>query len=195
MPFDFGPLVLHKHVGESDPPSEYNELSEHDKLEVLQISPHQFRIKPNKTLSANSTASGLYAPGQVRTEICNFGSLFPFSSEADVNEVIAAATLDILRHQDGESMPKVAYRAGPSGGRGVLLRLEPLHQRAVDMTWGMWRSALDDIMGYFDIEGKVPIDFFITYSMVPSALLIGGGSLLHDLRGEGDEGLVTEDVA
>ena len=195
MPFDFGTLVLDKHVREFHTSSEHNELSEHDKLEVLQISLHQFRTKPNEILSANSTASGLYAPGQVRTKIWNFGSLFQFSNVADVNEVIAAATLDILRHGDGETMSELAYRAGPGGGRGVLLRLEPLHQEAVNMTWGMWRSALGDITGYYDKVGKVPIDFSITYSIGLRDLLIGDGSLVHDLCGGGDEGLVMEQVA
>ncbi len=162
---------------------------------MLQISPHQFRIKPNQNLSANSTASGLYAPGQVRTEIFNFGSLFHFSSEADVNAVIAAATLEILRHGDGELMSKVAYQSGPGGGRGVILKLEPVHQRAANMTWEMWDSALMDITGYYDREGKVPIDFYVLFSEGPTSVTIGWGCLVHDLWREGDEGSVMEEVA
>ena len=186
MPIDFELLVLHKHVGESHTPSEWDELSECDRIEVLQVSPNQFRTKPNKTLSAESTASNLYAPGNIRTQICSFGSLFNFSIEADVDEVIFTATLDIFNHAEDEAMPKVAYRAGPGGGQGVVLELEPL-QGLVDLTWGMWRSALMDITNYYAREGKVPIDFYINYLVGLRAISIGSGSLVHDLWGEGDE--------
>ena len=153
---------------------------------MLQVSSHQFRTKPNKTLSAYSTASGLYALGNIRTQICSFGSLFNFSSDADVDEVIFAATLDILHHIEDESVPRVAYHAGPGGGQGVVLKLEPI-DGAVNLTWGMWRSALMDIMDYYAREGKVPIDFYINYLIELRAILIGGGSLVHDLWYEGDE--------
>ncbi len=138
-------------------------------------------------ISDSLSFTSTLANRQVRIEICNFGGLFQFSSEADVDEVIAAALLDIFHHGEDEMMSKVAYRAGPGGGKGVLLKLEPLHQGAVDMTWGMWRSALADIMGYYDREGKVPIDFSVTFVTGSSALLIGGGSLVHDLWREGEK--------
>ena len=195
MPFDFGPLVLHKHLCESHTPSEQNELSRDEEIEVLQISLHQFKTKSDKPLSANFTASGLYRRGQVQTEICDFGGLIHFDTEADVNKVIAAATLDIIHHSDGEMMSKVAYRAGPSGGKGVLLKLEPFHQQAANMTWGMWRSALADITGYYDREGLKPIDFYVTLLTGQTMLMIGAGSLVHDLWHEGDKGLVMEEVA
>ena len=165
---------------------EHNERSEHNNIKVLQTSPHQFRAKPNKTLSANFTASGVYAPEQIRTEICNFGSLFQFSSEEDVDEVIAAANIDTLHHAENETMPKVAYHAGPGGGQGVILKLEPLPE-TVSLTWGMWHSVLAEITKYYDREGKMPIDFLITYIIESGALLIGAGSLVHDLWGKGDE--------
>ena len=162
---------------------------------MLQISPHQFKTKSNKPLSANFTASGLYERGRIQTEIRDFGGLFHFETEADVNEVIAAATLDILRHGDGDMMSKVAYHAGPGGGAGVVLKLEPFHQRAAGMTWGMWRSALVDIEEYYDREGLTPIDFYVTLLTGQTTLMIGGGSLVHNLWHEGDKGLVMEEVA
>ena len=191
MPFNFGPPVLYKHVCESHTPSEQNELSEHERIEVLQTSPHQFKTKSNKPLSANLTASGLYGGGQVQTEICEFGGLFPFDTEADVNEVIAAAALEIIRHGDGEMMPKVAYHAG---GNGVVLKLEPVQQRTADMTWGMWRSALKAITEYYRSKGMTPIDFFVTLLTGETKLLIGGGSLVYDLWQEGDKGLVMGEM-
>ena len=153
---------------------------------MLQVSPDQFRTPPNKTLSAESTASDLYAPGDIRTQICSFGSLFNFSIEADVDEVIFTATLDILNHTEDETMPTVVYRAGPGGGQGVVLKLEPL-PGVRNLTWGMWRSALLDITNYYGREGKVPIDFFIHYLIDLRGILIGYGSLVHDLWGEVDE--------
>lgn len=190
MPFDFGLLVLHKQVGESHTTSERDELSKHDKIEVLQVSPYQFRIKPNKNLSAVSTASDLYEPGEIRTEICNFGS-FSFGT-SDVDKAINAAILDISHHVGNESMPRVAYYVGQGGGLGVVLKLEPI-QGAVSLTWGMWRSALMDITNYYEREGKVPIEFNILYitestALEVRALLIGGGSLMHDFWGDEDEG-------
>ena len=161
---------------------------------MLQISSHQFKSKSNKPLSANFTAAGLYGGEQVQTEICDFGGLFHFDTEADVDEVIAAATLDILHHSDGEMMSKLAYHAGPSGGEGVVLKLEPFHQRAADMTWGMWRSALVDITKYYDKEGFTPIDFYVTLLTGKTKLLIGDRSLVHDLCQEGDKDLVMEEV-
>ena len=161
---------------------------------MLQISPHQFKTKSNKTLSVNFTASGLYGGGQVHTEICDFGGLFHFDTKADVDEVIAAATLDILHHSDGEMMSKLAYHGGPGGGAGVVLKLEPFHKQAADMTWGMWRSALGDITKYYDKEGLTPIDFYMTLLTGETKLLIGGGSLVHDLWQEGDKELVMEEV-
>ena len=103
-----------------------------------------------------------------------------------MDEVIAAATLDTLHHDENESMPKVAYHAGPGGGQGVILTLEPL-RGTVDLTWGMWLSVLVDITKYYRREGKMPIDFYVTYITESRALLIAGGSLVHDLWGEGDE--------
>lgn len=194
MPFNFEPPVLHKHVHEFHTPSEQNELSQHEEIEVLQISPHQLKTKSNKPLSVDFTASDSYGDREVQTEICDFGGLFHFDTEADVDEVIAAATLDILHHSDGEMMSKLAYHAGPGGGGGVVLKLEPFHQRAADMTWGMWRSALVEITKYYDKEGTTPIDFYVTLLTGQTKLLIGGGSLVHDLWHEGDQDLVMEEV-
>ena len=189
MPFKFGPLVLHKLVCESHTPSEPNELSEDEGIEVLQISPHQFKTKSNKPLSANFTASGPYGGGQIQVEIYNFGGLFHFDRKADVDAVIAAAMVDILHHIDGEIMPEVAYHAGPGGGRDVVLKLEPFHQRTADITWGMWRSVLVEITKYFDKEGPTPIDFNVRFVTEQTTSLIGSGNLVHDLWREGDKGL------
>ena len=83
-------------------------------------------------------------------------------------------------------MRKVAYHAGPGGGQGVILKLDPLPGR-VGLTWGMWLTVLAEISKYYDREGKMPIDFFIHNVIESRALLIAGGSLVHDLWGEGDE--------
>ena len=195
LPFRFGPFVLHKHILESHSPTEHNELNKHERFEVLQISPHQFRSKPNKIISANSTASGLYAPGQVRTEFCDVAVLIPFRNEADVDAVIAAATLDNLRHRGDESMSKVAYHSGPGGGRDVILNFEPVHQQAAHMTWGMWHSALGDITAYYDREGKIPIKFYVLLSELSKSVTIGRGLLIQDIPHEGDEDSVMEEVA
>lgn len=161
---------------------------------MLQISPHQFKTKSDKPLSANFTASGPYGAGQVQTEIYNFGGLFHFDSKADVEAAIAAATLDVLCHSDGEVMPEVAYHAGPGGGKGVVLKLEPIHRRTADMTWGMWGSVLMEITKYFDREGLTPIDFSVRLVTEQTRLLIGDGSFVHDLWQEGDKGLAMGEM-
>lgn len=165
-------------------------LSFTSKLANLTLPVNVTSLVNTTKLSAVSTASDLYEPGEIRTEICNFGS-FSFGT-SDVDKAINAAILDISHHVGNESMPRVAYYVGQGGGLGVVLKLEPI-QGAVSLTWGMWRSALMDITNYYEREGKVPIEFNILYitestALEVRALLIGGGSLMHDFWGDEDEG-------